>query len=258
MSDFKWDTVTPLYMEPESEQTIQLRARLAQAERDNESYQRTIDHNVELIRTAQMLQAEAQAGYQALRDSHETLRAELAQAEKRADRIAELSTIEASALRAELEAKLAKAEKRADAMVEENERLKQVASMNPERIDILTAKHGGKVYDAARLAVLQEAVAVAFHRQDVEVGLLKVELEATKRERDAAAARLAEMIRIDDEAHPSITLWTYDEVVAERDRYRQALEDIANDGNGRGMGGGLRRDGDDLRDIARAALEKKP
>ena len=45
------------------------------------------------------------------------------------------------------------------------------------------------------------------------------------------------------------------ECIDEIEQLRAALKQIANDGLSGGMGGGLRRDDVDLRDIARAALE---
>lgn len=66
---------------------------------------------------------------------------------------------------------------------------------------------------------------------------------------EQAQAQLAEHEKIAN-AYPR-------KVDAERiARLREALTEIASDGRKGGMGGGLRRDGEDLRTIARAALEE--
>lgn len=73
---------------------------------------------------------------------------------------------------------------------EQIEDLRQAASGNNERHDLLVAKHSGLPFDEARLDVLQAEVARAFPRIDapmeaqMHIASLRAQLEAVTRERD--------------------------------------------------------------------------
>lgn len=86
-----------------------------------------------------------------------------------------------------------------------------------------------------------------------EIGQTLNRLQAAHEERDALRAEV-ERLKGELVRQGNIASSEY----AHASRYRAALEKIANDGNGTGMGGGLRRDGNDLRDLAREALGGKP